>query len=394
MLMRFAFMLTCGIACLSSTLASAQTTCPQREREVEASTKSPADAIRELAANDCLGNDADKTPISSQVWKALDLGSSIDKPKLFNMISSSLQKEVDQYGKELNGSGLSPEMQTVATAASDILGRIRSRLEASASNTQTPKYGAEHWKFLPLGLSFPKHSSEPKAISFKTQLLEASCPADAVMNKLTEHCRQAYGAALTGIRYATLGRAILFTADTIPDIVRAEEQAKLLMATWDSHFEEARHQYPWELVINSMRFRNEVKRQQEDGKPRGLISAPTSQIIFLHPSVGMEYISKVDKGDRLQPALLVELAGYNMWSYTAKGKTENAIGASVIASYTDRAKLSSTRYGVMIHWNHNISLGVTRGSGSTGIFLSADAAKLLGSISDSARKAFGDPTKK
>lgn len=133
---------------------------------------------------------------------------------------------------------------------------------------------------------------------------------------------------------------------------------------------EARPQLIHELLINSLYYERE--------KEPGLGSPPDKQFIVLHPSVAFEYVHGADKGSRFQPALLIEWAGYNRWKWKGdSAQMENAWGASIVSSVSDRGGTTATGHGFVIHYNNVYSFGVTRHGGDTGFFVSMDVQRLL-----------------
>ncbi|HZM33737.1 MAG TPA: hypothetical protein VFC18_04515 [Burkholderiales bacterium] len=158
--------------------------------------------------------------------------------------------------------------------------------------------------------------------------------------------------------------------------------ARLRKAKWDRYFDEARVQFFWELYANGLRY------GRENRKAGGFAEPPHDQIILLHPGVGLEYVNDAPSGSRLQAALVIELIGYNRWTWSKQGKMENAFGASLIQSYSDRAGLASARPGIMVHFQNKYSLAYTRRDGVDGLMLSIDLAKLVTKVEQDAREKF------
>jgi len=56
---------------------------------------------------------------------------------------------------------------------------------------------------------------------------------------------------------------------------------------------------------------------------------------------------------------------------------ETPLGISIISTYADRAGTKDVGHGLMFHYDHVYSLGVTRHGDDTGVFLSIDLQKLF-----------------
>jgi hypothetical protein len=303
-------------------------------------------------------------------------------------IGDSVQREIDRTAQDLAGP-LSIENRAAKERSRDVLAALQGRIQAVRAEVEaglSRQSGEVNWRMVRQNLSFPPLPNG-RPIALRTDLLDPACPRPSRMNALSDECRSSFETAAVVIRHGTWVSRVLHP-DVVSRIQGANKDAQQRRAIWDNYFKEPRHQYPWELAVNSWRYRNDIK-----GKPPELHNPPSDQLIALHPSLAMEYVRKAQKGDRFQPVLILELIGFNRWNWDEEGKSRGAHGASLIASYSDRGNLASTRYGVMVHWNHNVSFGVTHRNGATGLFLSLDAGKLLGPVSGEARQKFGDPTK-
>jgi hypothetical protein len=194
-------------------------------------------------------------------------------------------------------------------------------------------------------------------------------------------CREAASAGRVVFRAAGLVRlALRFSLEETYQ--QALDAARVRDAKWMSYFDEARLQYPWELLVNGWRH------GRENRKAGGFADVPADQWILLHPGVGLEYVRNAPKGSRFEPALVVELIGYNRWSWTRDGRMGTAYGVSLIQTYSDRAGLNSARPGVMLHYNNKYSLALTRKGGETGVMLSMDLSKLVTKVEEDARAEF------
>src|SRR5262249_11216603 len=141
---------------------------------------------------------------------------------------------------------------------------------------------------------------------------------------------------------------------------------------------EALPQYPWEWVLNSWYIGWQDKRGRDAAGPR---PPPTSELVFLHPGVGVEWRDGIKNGSKAQPSVYLEGAGFYRWDWAeSTGAMEGAKGISVIASYTQRDKETKVAYGLLFHWRKSsqlrpFSLAVTKASGNTSILLNVDLAE-------------------
>ncbi|MEO6332362.1 MAG: hypothetical protein ABIP09_07410 [Gemmatimonadaceae bacterium] len=141
--------------------------------------------------------------------------------------------------------------------------------------------------------------------------------------------------------------------------VKIVEYVTALDKRWEDYFNKSPSQFPWELAINSARFRRHEKR--------GYNEPPASQLIILHPSAAFAYASAGE--DRLRSALVLEAVGY-----FARG-----FGGSVGAVWTDRQDQRKVGYAILAHWGNKISVGAAYHGGSRdpSILMSAHVEKFL-----------------
>jgi hypothetical protein len=157
-----------------------------------------------------------------------------------------------------------------------------------------------------------------------------------------------------------------FAPDQAAAIDAARQRAVARDARWRSYFAEARSQYPWELFINSWRYEETVRNKE------GISGPPAWQWIVLHPDVGLQYVSSAAAGDRFKPALVLELIGYNRWTWGGDHRPQNAWGASLVRTYADTASVPSGGWGIAIHRNSKYTLTLNRLGGKTGVLFSID----------------------
>ena len=168
---------------------------------------------------------------------------------------------------------------------------------------------------------------------------------------------------------------------------RLEEHHKALVdldREWDYYFEEARSQYLWELAINARRY---------DAPDDKFAPPPEDQIIFLHPTVAMEYVGGGAQNERsYEVAAVIELIGYNRFKWGEDSKMKWPLGIAVVATVTPYNTGDRVGYGMMFHVNNKWSLGVIRrdtGAGDdTTWLITADLMKLILKKSEEVKKKF------
>lgn len=182
--------------------------------------------------------------------------------------------------------------------------------------------------------------------------LESRCAAGA------DACTAVFAEAVEIVSGAALVERIngVLLADLRVKIV---EYVTALDKRWEDYFNKSPSQFPWELAINSARYRRHEKR--------GYNEPPSSQLIILHPSAAFAYASAGE--DRLRSALVLEAVGY-----FARG-----FGGSVGAVWTDRPDQRKVGYAILAHWGNKISVGAAYHGGSRdpSILLSAHVEKFL-----------------
>ena len=77
----------------------------------------------------------------------------------------------------------------------------------------------------------------------------------------------------------------------------------------------------------------------------------------------MEYASEEAEGNKINPTVLMDVIGYNRWSWKDDGSMGFALGASFILSAADHVITDDIAPGFMVHVNHSISAGLVFGSG-------------------------------
>jgi hypothetical protein len=109
-------------------------------------------------------------------------------------------------------------------------------------------------------------------------------------------------------------------------------------------------------------------------RQEGFSEPPTSQILFLHPSVALAYRDSED--DKLQEALGLDLIGFYRWRWG--GKNEAGVTKPFGLTLTMAWDGEDLSYGVSVHLPKNWSVGVvTNGNGNVSALLSMDLGNYL-----------------
>jgi hypothetical protein len=172
-------------------------------------------------------------------------------------------------------------------------------------------------------------------------------------------------------------RGLALYSKEYTDAVKAYADRRVKM--WHAYRDEALPQYPWEYLLNSAVMKSTDRRPRVNGNPVGYEQIPTSQIIFLHPGVSLEWrdAKGETQDDNVKPALYVELFGINRWDYDEAGNMRGGKGISLMVSYANRNGKQSTGYGVMFHsrLTKQFTLGITRADGEMVYLVNVDLAE-------------------
>jgi hypothetical protein len=157
------------------------------------------------------------------------------------------------------------------------------------------------------------------------------------------------------------------------------EYLKKLRVEWTPFLEHMKGQTWLELAINRRAYKNDSSHFK---------APPSSQWIFLHPTLLVEYAAGAADGENAQEALGLEIIGMNWWK---QDKWYVPSGASVLAVYSDRSDIKDLGYGVALHFLSDYTVGYTNHDGEDAYFLSVDLIKLFqdkNKAFDSYRSAF------
>ena len=144
-----------------------------------------------------------------------------------------------------------------------------------------------------------------------------------------------------------------------------EKYLKRLRVEWTPFLEHMKGQTWLELAINRRAYKNDSSHFQ---------APPSSQWIFMHPTLLVEYAAGATDGENMQEALGLEVIGMNWWK---QDKWYVPSGASVLAVYSDRSDIKDLGYGVALHFLSDYTIGYTNHDGEDAYFLSVDLIKLF-----------------
>lgn len=192
------------------------------------------------------------------------------------------------------------------------------------------------------------------------KLLETECTASAA------RCERALRDGGQIALHSTLAGMV---ASGLLDDLRQEaaDYVNMLDKRWENYFSASRFQWPWELALNSARYKPEKL---------GLVSPPEDQVIFLHPSAAVRYSNK--GAQNFEPMLVLEVIGMHKWRW-AGSEARDVLGGSLIVAWANQQGERKPGVGALVHFKSNYSLGIVRhtvASGTTtSVVLSFDLGK-------------------
>lgn len=197
-------------------------------------------------------------------------------------------------------------------------------------------------------------------VTVKATFVEVPCAESPVM------CEAGLNDAMTWLAISMATSRVLLTEIRTSELDLAD-QLTMIDNRWNAYFTRARPQTPWELAINAWLY---DRRKADDycESQGGFCGPPAHQWIVLHPDIALEYLDDNPEGERVAPAVTVEILGYHRWNWDGASMTW-PIGASLIASLSDRADAEPLGYGAMVHWNTRWTLGLVRHGNENGILI-------------------------
>lgn len=138
-----------------------------------------------------------------------------------------------------------------------------------------------------------------------------------------------------------------------PDVEKSAACSTLLRQRYEAYFDESRFQWPWELYLNGLpRFKGKTPLLCE-----GFEDVPAHQWIVMHPSLAIRHSGNAEQ--KTDAAVIIELIGMRRWRWDG-AEAVDARGASLILSYSEQRDAKDLGWGVLVHLNEDVSVGLVR----------------------------------
>ncbi len=330
-------------------------------------------SLRELIEDGCLGGSNDTDHFAKALYKNLnESGIGPMAPERMNRGFQALQEINDHFIFSPLGSTDSTIFDAKTNLEKDL--QLAHDLLLQELSGEGPSYGLikTHQWDLDIDNLTSVLGESSITLDFKVFGLESSCTTPE-----SPLCQGDFTRAIKALRHLNL---IKITLEYMGrhHILSVIEVAKTRSKQWDLYFNNGYPQWPWELAINGLVYKNSVKETS------GLAKPPEWQLVTLHPDVIFEYVDNAEDGSQFKPALFAELIGFDAWRWKDNGKQEGpwglpvTLGLGVIATYTDRAGSDDWGWGGILRINHSYNIGITsRGDGDVGFFVSVNLSKLI-----------------
>lgn len=346
---------------------------------VQAETRNYLRELYNLYDNGQLGGDKDTWPLAANLKESLpSISESILEdyarsealvkaavlPQL-NTILNSLESAInnpENYGKYGSTEALRPLKKPLLIAFDNISAGVKE------GGPESPSF----WQF---DFDSGFNGRIPTDIYSSLMDLSEADPAG-------EDCIRAFDSTKQLLRYTRVIERLLTYYKRLKLIKIKEAVTELYKKQWEHYFNDTRPQYIWELQLNS-RFYHRTRKNK-----RALQQPPDHQWILLHPGGALEYIEEAPEGDAFKESIILELVGYNKWRWQPDGEMKRSLGFSLITGYSDRPGMNDVGYGVMLHYKHRFSFGITQRSGNTGYFMSFELGNHLTKASEELKRAF------
>jgi hypothetical protein len=346
----------------------------------------PIDAFSQMAQR-CYGSDEDQNAFVSNV-NQMTYGENVEQNEQRQVLSGRLEAIIAELRKldiansgfteaELNALEIALSLAKVRLSNDDYEDSIapsRWVMLYESEQDQAPKLFVEAHSDLNLAAPIMQNCG--------------TAPIQNFDQDASNNCKASINAARDLARILALTEGT-FTLSRIESFNKLYAQEKLRLARWYAYRDNALPQFWWEWGLNSIFLeRGKEERIEIDGVKQGRIPIPDSQLIFLHPGIGLQYTSVNEfrnnqpgnnPNSTVDPTLYVEVIGYNRWRW-AEGTAdmEDAMGVSIIGVLADRAEIDDFSYGLMFHYQNRYAISVTRdGDGNTGIMLNVDLSNLI-----------------
>ncbi len=346
------------------------------------------DRLNALEQNGCLGGDHDSDRLTHEVMDMLPDGRAPHSPGVSDEERrAATLRALDKLGAAVEAQIAALPMPEPVGAV-DRLRTLRNAISAAKDDVATGRvdeglHRPAYWKFDRNSGGFNQVPDVRLRVAI--QLYQGFID-DACRERDNAACAETYATGKHILRDAHLvERTLTYYASPIIDMNYREAVKR--DRQWSAYFDEALFQYPWELFLNGLWLDKHDERPRDTaGNRLGFRTPPHAQWIVFHPNVGFEYIGGAADGNQFEPTVFVEIIGYNRWRWNAAGEIKNALGLSIITSYSDRAGVDDIGYGLQLHYHNSWSLAVTRHGSDTGLLLSTDLAQYLGEVSTKARQ--------
>jgi hypothetical protein len=328
--------------------------------------------LNQLSFGRCLGGDADPDPLRRTARKLIDsvpgADSSSDEERRL-IVFSVLDPVLEALDAEVRRLPDSDRARALLAAIRDSIVVARAAVTAGLEVDSVRLLQAGTWRWDPAVTRFGALGADIAGLVSAACVTPASTPCAAALHEAQLSLRSAH----------LVERAMMYYARRL--LVAALAHATMRDARWNAYFEETLVQYPWELAINSWRF-SRVARASN-----GFALPPSNQLIFLHPMAGLEYIGSSVAGSRLEPAVGLEVLGFNRWSWSRNNAPNAALGLSLVAAYSDRQGVDELGYGVLIRYAHRYALAATFRDKKVGVLLSSQLGDWIAGKQQKAKDA-------
>ncbi|MEX0732016.1 MAG: hypothetical protein WED00_07805 [Aquisalimonadaceae bacterium] len=308
-----------------------------------------------LAVAGCLGGQGDDWALAKALDERLQ-PLSFESTTRLDRAAAAVTTEIARRAREIEGNADSPSIADAFQATAQRLDELAAQLQR-ARWERTDIADAGRWE-LQRDLSVPALPD----VDMRSTFISGPC------GRTADSCRAALTDAMELLRLTHVAQRALVNVYSRAGEFELDDRLRRYDRQWTAYFTEARSQFPWELWANGKRYALHKDERYCD-QQGGFCSPPEYQWILLHPGVALEYVEGSPSGNRVEPALVLELIGYNQWTWNG-ASMGTAFGGSVIGVVSDRADTEDVGYGIMLHYNHRWSIGITRHGGATGMFLS------------------------
>lgn len=345
-----------------------------------AASMRPIDRLGLLSRTGCLGGIRDVDALTRTAMKVLPArqGDTASRTEIRLVVLSALDPVMKATSLARDNAADGSPQRVMLGALDSSVAFVRAAVETRLTLTSTDTGSVQRDKKLLDPHVWDWDTGQEAFHGLPLQL--ASTVKDACTTATTARCMSAVQTAEFVLRATRLvARSLTFYS--APIVTAALARTSKRDAQWTAYFDETLVQFPWELALNSARFTRAARARA------GFAMPPRDQWVWLHPMAGVEYVWSAPQGSRMTPAVAMEVLGYNRWSWNAKNKPAGALGASIVAAFSDRANADNVGYGLLVRYAHKYSLSVTSRGGRTGLLLSSDFGTWLSGKQDQARNA-------